>query len=65
MIRKVGIASMVALPIVSSIVAPPATNAQSGGYAGTCIQVGQNFCAGCGGVTGLFYTSTDGSHRYF
>lgn len=30
-IRKIGLASMVALPVISSLVAPQATNAQSGG----------------------------------
>lgn len=39
-IRKVGLATMVALPVISSIVAPTALHAQSGG----CIIDGQEHC---------------------
>ncbi len=65
LIRKVGIASMAALPIVSSIVAPKAVAAQSGCFpSGTCIMAGQNLCPpGCltNGIQADFYTSTNGS----
>ncbi len=63
-IKKTGIAAMVALPIVTSILAPQALAAQSVCVAsGTCIQAGQDVCAGCIGtpLTGTFYQSTDGS----
>ena len=43
-IRKVGLTSMVALPIVSSLVAPTATNAQS--------------CVGAGGFAGFISCAT-------
>jgi len=63
-VRKVGIASMVALPLVSSIVAPQATAAQSVCVAvGTCILASTDICAGClGSVLGFdLYNSNDGS----
>jgi len=62
-VRKVGIASMVALPLVSSIVAPQAIAAQTVCVAvGTCIQQGQDICAGCiGSVLGFdLFNSTTG-----
>ena len=49
-VRKVGIASMIAVPIVSSIAAPNAVAAQSSTCftTGTCVQAGNNLCpAGC------------------
>ena len=48
-IRKIGIASVIALPIVSSIVAPQASSAQSGGcHTGVCVAQGQPLCPpGC------------------
>jgi hypothetical protein len=39
-IKKVGLASMLALPLISSIVAPSAIHAQSG----ACVPTGQDFC---------------------
>ena len=65
-IKKVGVTSMVALPIVSSIVAPAAVSAQTGGFAcvvGTCIPDGAFVCPPCTGMSITLdrYTSTDGS----
>jgi len=63
-IRKVGFSSMVALPLVSAIIAPTAAHAQSVCLAasGICVQAGGNICAGCSIVINLdFHPSTDGS----
>ena len=63
-IRKIGIGSMVALPIVSSIVAPNALSAQSNTcHMGVCIQAGDNVCpAGCNiAIPAIRHTSTDGT----
>lgn len=64
-VRKVGVASMIALPIVSSIVAPTAIAAQSiACFApGTCIAAGDDLCnGGCMGTQPVrIWTSTDGS----
>lgn len=49
-IRQVGFASMVALPLVSSLIAPPAAQAQS---AGACGAAGQVCCSGSSCNTGL------------
>ena len=52
-IRKVGFASMVALPIISSVIAPQAVDAQSGStcvcptYSGECICDVRDFNVGC------------------
>ncbi|HRH46474.1 MAG TPA: PqqD family protein, partial [Pyrinomonadaceae bacterium] len=63
-IRKVGLASMIALPMVSSVVAPSAANAASGvaGCASpTCMRSGP-VCNGCFQPTFVIeYNSTDGS----
>ena len=51
-VKKVGLASMVMLPIISSIAAPQAIAAQSICRIGVCIPAGTaNFCAGCNGRT--------------
>ena len=66
-IRKIGITSMAAFPIVSSIIAPQAASAQSGCPApiGVCLAPNTNLCpSGCVGsmVTFIgFPTSTDTS----
>jgi hypothetical protein len=46
-IRKIGLTSMVALPVISSLVAPDAANAASGACPSVCVPAGQNICAGC------------------
>lgn len=64
LIRKAGIASAVALPLISSIVAPQATAAQSGGcMVGTCIPPNTQVCSVCVGQTVDvdLVNSTDGS----
>ena len=45
-IRKVGLASMIALPIVSSLVAPPASHAASCVPAGSPCTTGADCCSG-------------------
>jgi len=64
-IRKFGIGSVIALPIVSSIIAPKAISAQSGSCfpSGTCIMAGQNLCPpGCRGAIPVdVHFTTDGS----
>ncbi|NNF00297.1 MAG: PqqD family protein [Pyrinomonadaceae bacterium] len=49
LIRKVGIGSMIALPIVSSLVAPQSFHAQ------TCVGVGANFAPGTVTASGATY----------
>lgn len=65
-IRKVGFATMVALPLISTLVAPTAAAAQSasgGGCAGTCVARGADQCAGRTGqrINRTGFSSTDGS----
>jgi hypothetical protein len=68
-IRRIGFGTGIALPLISSIVAPMATAAQSGAIStctGTCLPAGNtNFCipTGCNGdfITAVFYASTNGS----
>ncbi len=62
-IKRVGLTSMVALPIVSAIVAPQASHAQSGCTLPLCIAAMDNICQGCAGtmITLLCFNSTDGS----
>jgi hypothetical protein len=48
-IKKVGLSTMIALPIVSGLVAPSAAMAASGGCSSVCIGPGQDVCAGCTG----------------
>ncbi len=65
LVKKIGFASVVALPLVSSIVAPSAVSAQSiCPTVGTCITAGDDICAGCsaGDMLNLqFHSSMDGS----
>jgi hypothetical protein len=70
MIRRVGMASLIALPIISSIVAPTAASAQSMA-APACTSVcfpgsvgfpGNNACAGCNAPANFIrWSSTNGS----
>jgi hypothetical protein len=68
-LRKVGFASMIALPVISSLVAPTAAHAQSGSApaaacaSGNCIVANQNICSGCGGrqQTVAICTSSNGT----
>lgn len=62
-IRRVGLATMIALPVISSLVAPTAAAAQSAVCtSGVCFAPGQNICAGCTGVQNFTtFSSTDGS----
>ena len=67
-IRKVGLASMIALPVISSIIAPTAVNAQSQTGIGclpsnVCIAAGTLLCPpGCAQIlSGSSFSSTDGS----
>jgi hypothetical protein len=46
-IKKIGLASMIALPIISSLVAPSAANAASGSCSSICIPIGGDICADC------------------
>lgn len=62
-IKKIGLTTALAFPVISSLVAPSAAHAQSGCALNVCIAAGQNICAGCTGKTinTIVYTSTDGS----
>ena len=62
-IRRVGLASMIALPLISAIIAPHPTHAASDSCRvdGVCYLSGQNFCAGCAGRTVTFDRYTAGS----
>lgn len=63
-IKKVGLASMAALPLISSVIAPPAIAAQSTTcVVGTCYPAGFNICTVCPGqcVTVRTYGSQDGT----
>jgi hypothetical protein len=46
-IRKVGLASMIALPVISSLIAPPAAHAQSGGANGATCTANANCASSC------------------
>lgn len=61
-IKKVGLASMIALPVVAGLVAPTAANAASVCVKNVCQPPG-SVCAGCNGqtVTGFTYASSNGS----
>ncbi|MBX7170278.1 MAG: PqqD family peptide modification chaperone [Pyrinomonadaceae bacterium] len=66
MIRKIGLTSMLALPLISSIIAPTAANAQSNVTClpvGPCLAAGTLLCPpGCTQVlSGFSYTSTNGT----
>jgi len=62
-IRKIGLATSLALPLIASIVAPSPALAQSGCVTNICIAAGQNICAGCTGTTlnTIVYPSTNGT----
>ena len=46
-IRKVGLASMIALPVISSLIAPTAAHAQSGGAIGATCTTNANCASAC------------------
>jgi len=46
-IRKVGLASMIALPVISSLIAPTAAHAQSGGAIGAACTTNANCASAC------------------
>lgn len=48
-IRRVGLSSMILLPVISTLLAPNAARAASVCTADICVPAGQNFCAGCAG----------------
>lgn len=59
-VKRVGLATMVALPIISSVVAPTASHAQSGIMAAICFVCvkksdGLAACSGCTGELGTCY----------
>ena len=64
-VKRVGLASMVMLPLISSVVAPNAAMAQSVGtcIVGMCFALGRSLCTACAGRTITYdaYLSTDGS----
>lgn len=64
LIRKVGVTSMIALPLISSVVAPNAVDAQSNTCANNvCFAANTDACVDCTGQTinVTQYNSTDGS----
>ena len=72
MVKKVGLASMATLPLISSVVAPSAVMAQSETCpVGMCINgafgPGREYCMGCEGrtVTVDFYSSNNGTCSSF
>jgi Coenzyme PQQ synthesis protein D (PqqD) len=64
-IKRVGLSSMVMLPLISSIIAPTAALAQSGNtcIVNQCFAAGSSACIACLGrtITYSAYPSTDGS----
>ncbi len=46
-IRKVGLASMIALPVISSLIAPPAAHAASGSANGTTCMMNSSCASAC------------------
>jgi hypothetical protein len=57
-VKKVGLASMVVLPIIASVVAPSAAMAQSGSVCpavNQCIQTGSEICGTCTRTLGLTF----------
>lgn len=62
-VKRVGLASMFALPMISAIVAPSAVRAASSTCTGTCYADGADYCAGRNGqtVSRVRYPSSDGS----
>lgn len=66
LIRKVGFATMIAFPVVSSIIAPKAIAAQSTCVPGCtpgCVKAGDDLCGGCvqNQIQFREWSSTDGS----
>ncbi len=63
LIGKAAMASAIALPLISSVIAPKAVDAQTQTCtSGVCIAPGQNLCAGCNGlVSYTTYSSTNGT----
>lgn len=60
-VRRVGLATLIALPLISSLIAPTAANAQSGGVGaacvtGVCFPAGSDLCAG--GCRNMAFTIT-------
>jgi hypothetical protein len=63
-VKTVGLATMVALPIISSVVAPSAVMAQSGPVCqmiGQCLAANSNICECNGTYMVTLFSSTDGS----
>lgn len=66
-VKRVGLASMVMLPLITSVVAPKAAMAQSSGglpcVVGQCFPNGASFCIACAGKKTFFdvFNSTDGT----
>ena len=62
-VKRVGLACAVALPIVTGLIAPPAACAASTCAINTCIAANQDICTGCEGLVINFttYTTTDGT----
>lgn len=59
-IRQVGLASMIALPVIANVVAPTAASAASNNCAPICVANGQDFCVNCRGeINYITYGSTD------
>jgi len=64
MLKNVAATSLIALPLISSVVAPKAINAQSNSCArGVCFSAGQDYCAGYLGqtITATGHTSNNGT----
>lgn len=65
-VRRVGLTTFAALPLIATVVAPTAANAASGNTCttGICIAAGQNVCAGCANrtiITNSYFSSTNGT----
>lgn len=66
-VKKVGLASMIALPLISSLVVPTAASAASAptsdcpSRGGTCIAAGGNLCTGRANQTVTFYYYNTGN----
>lgn len=63
-IRRAGLASMIALPVISALIAPHPAHAASGTcQTNVCLVTGANTCAGCTGrtITYTIYASNNAS----
>ena len=61
-IRRAGLATMIALPVISALVAPHPAHAASGGCpTNVCLAPGTDTCAGCAGrtITYTIFSSTN------